>query len=79
MKMRSDIRQIIMQSNSPRLANVTFKVAVGLSVPRTVHDAALPSQVEKIFPAWRGYNYFLIGNDIIIVDDDYIVVFILEA
>jgi hypothetical protein len=79
-KMRSDIRQIIMhQDNPPRLTNVTFAVAVGVSVPRTVHDAALPLRVVEIFPAWQGYNYILIGNDIIIIDDDYLIVFILEV
>jgi hypothetical protein len=39
-------------------------------VPRTgsVRFAALPSTIVEIEPEWRGYEYFLVGDRIVIVD-----------
>jgi hypothetical protein len=50
------------------MASVNFSINVGSVVPRTVRYVALPSTVITIYPAWRGYSYFLVGDQILVVD-----------
>jgi hypothetical protein len=64
---------------APRVTNVNFSVSVGAVVPQTVTLAVLPSRVVEIYPAWRGYRYFIVGDRIIIVDDNLRIVFIIDA
>lgn len=66
---RTRIHQtIIKESNAPRVANVDFSLSVGTTVPRSVRLARVPSTVIKIYPAWRAYEYFMVGDQIVIVD-----------
>jgi len=37
-------------------------------IPRTVRFAPLPLTIIEIQPAWRGYEYFLVGEEIVVVD-----------
>ena len=59
---------VIHQRNAPRVSSPHFSVSVGARVPRTVRFAALPRTIVEIEPAWRGFEYFLIGDQIVIVD-----------
>jgi hypothetical protein len=55
-------------------------VAVGRPVPRSVHFVPVPQAIFAIQPAWRGYDYFMIGDQIVIVDPRSMeIVAILEA
>jgi len=67
---RTKIHTIIVgQRSAPRVAHVDFDVRVGTRVPRgKVHLAAIPSTIIDIQPAWRGFEYFLVGNEIVVVD-----------
>jgi hypothetical protein len=78
---RTQIRQtIIKQSNAPRVTNVNFSLNVGTVVPRTVKVAVLPRTVVEVYPAWRGYRYFIVGERIVIVEPDTLrIVFIIDA
>jgi hypothetical protein len=77
---RTEIRQVIVKSGkAPRVTNVNFTISVGAVVPRTVQVVVLPPRVVEIYPAWRGYRYFLVGDRIIIVDGAYRIVFIIDA
>jgi outer membrane biosynthesis protein TonB len=78
---RTQIRQtIISESNAPRVTNVNFSLTVGTVIPRTVTIVVLPPRVVEIYPAWRGYYYFLVGDRIVIVEPDTLrIVFIIEA
>jgi hypothetical protein len=59
---------IIHERNVPRMGSVSFDVSVGTRVPRGVRFAALPQTILEIEPAWRGFEYFVIGDEIVIVD-----------
>jgi hypothetical protein len=59
---------IIHERNVPRVSNVNFAVSVGTRVPRGVRFAALPETVVEIEPTWRGFEFFLVGDEIVIVD-----------
>ena len=66
---KSRIRTTVIQSsNAPRVSNVNFSISVGTVVPRSVKVVAVPSTLVEIHPAWRGYMYFIVGDEIIIVE-----------
>jgi hypothetical protein len=66
---RTRIHEVItMERSAPRVTSVNFDVRVGTRVPRTVRFAPLPATVIEIAPVWRGYEYFLVRDEIIVVD-----------
>ena len=48
--------------------NVNFSVSVGTVVPRTVTLRPLPTTVVEIVPQYRGYDFFVVREDIVIVE-----------
>jgi hypothetical protein len=66
---RTRIHEVIVnERNAPRISSAHFNVSVGAQVPRTVRFAALPPTIVEIEPEWRGFEYFMIGDQIVIVD-----------
>jgi Protein of unknown function (DUF1236) len=65
---RSQIKTIIGRERGPRLGSANFDVRVGTRIPRSVHYAVLPPDIVRIVPQYRGFNYFLVQDEIIIVD-----------
>jgi hypothetical protein len=59
---------IVHERNAPRVSDPNFNVSVGARVPPTVRFVALPQTIVEIEPAWRGFEYFMIGDQILIVD-----------
>jgi hypothetical protein len=55
-------------SRAPKVGNVNFSVNVGTVVPRSVSVVAVPPTLIEIYPEWRGYMYFVVGDEIIIVE-----------
>jgi hypothetical protein len=47
---------------------VNFDISVGTRVPRSVHFVTLPGEIVRIVPQYRGFDYFLIEDEIVIVD-----------
>jgi hypothetical protein len=62
-KITSVIRQ---QKVEPTHLNVS--VNVGTRVPDSVRFHPLPVEVVDVYPEWRGYNYILVGQQIVVVD-----------
>jgi peptidoglycan hydrolase-like protein with peptidoglycan-binding domain len=50
------------------VSRVNFAVRVGTVVPRNVRVAAVPAALIAIYPAWRGYQYVVVEDEVIIVD-----------
>jgi hypothetical protein len=67
---RTRIHEVIVKNrNAPRVANVDFSLSVGTVIPRgKVKFVTVPREIVEIQPAWRGYEYFLVGDEIVIVD-----------
>jgi hypothetical protein len=66
---RTQIHQVFTkQRNAPRVDRVDFDLAVGTAVPRSVRFFPVPSTIIAIEPSWRGYDYFMVGEQIVIVD-----------
>ena len=66
---RTRIHQVIVSDrNAPRVSRVDFQLNVGVAVPRSVKLAPVPTTIVEIQPSWRGYEYFLVGDQIVIVN-----------
>jgi hypothetical protein len=65
---RSTIRTVIKQQKAQPATNVKFSISVGTRVPGNVRFYPLPVEVVHIHPTWRGYLYFLVGDQIIVVN-----------
>ena len=77
---RTKIRQTVLAGgNVPRASNVNFSVSVGTVVPTTVRVVAVPSVIVDIHPEWRGYMYFVVDDEIIIVDSGHRIVAVLAV
>ena len=61
-------RETLRGEKVERLTNVRFSITVGESVPRTVRLYRLPVSIMEYAPQYRGYEYILIGDEILIVD-----------
>lgn len=77
---RTTIRTSITKQNIKPATNINFSISVGTRVPRTVGFHPLPADVITIYPAWRGYEFFLVGSEIIVVNPRTLeIVAVLEA
>jgi hypothetical protein len=65
---RSKIGTVIKQQNVAPATNVNFSVSVGTRVPRTVGFHPLPTEVVTVYPEWRGYEFFRVNDQIIVVN-----------
>jgi hypothetical protein len=62
------IRDTLRVEKSERLSNVPFSTKVGEAIPGTVHLYVLPVSIMEYAPQYRGYEYILVGDEILIVD-----------
>jgi hypothetical protein len=73
---RTKIREtVIRESNAPRLArtDLNINLSVGERIPRDrihIRPLPLPATIVEIEPQWRGYEYFLVGDEVVVVDPD---------
>lgn len=47
---------------------LSVSVSIGTRVPASVHLYPLPVQVIEVYPAWRGFEYILVGDQIVIIN-----------
>jgi hypothetical protein len=77
---RTKVRTTIIEGGrAPRVDHVNFSLRVGTVVPRSVRIVSVPSVLVDIHPAWRGYYYFVVGDQIIIVNRNHHIVAILDV
>jgi hypothetical protein len=68
---RRKIQGIIGHDRAARVSgNVNFDVTVGATVPRSVHVEVLPEDVVEIVPQYEGFDYVLVGDEILIIDPE---------
>ena len=65
---RTRISQSIARLDVKPMTNVNFQISVGAVVPRDVHLSILPSDVVDIVPQYRGYSFFVVNDEIVIVE-----------
>jgi hypothetical protein len=77
---RTRVRQTVLAgSNVPRADNVNFSLSVGTAVPTSVRVVEVPSTLIEIHPEWRGHMYFVVGDEIIIVDRNHRIIAIVTV
>ena len=64
---RTKITSVIREQKVERV-NLNVSVNVGTRIPTSVHVYPLPQQVIVIYPEWRGYDYILVGEQIVIIN-----------
>ena len=66
---RTNIHQTILKErNVNRVTNVNFSINIGTRVPRSVRLEVLPASVITIVPEYRSYRYFVVDDQICIVE-----------
>lgn len=65
---RTHISTSISHLNVQPLSNVNFSLSVGTVVPRDVRLQPLPAEVVEIVPQYRGYDFVLVKDEIVIVE-----------
>jgi len=66
---RTHIRETVLKGgNVNRVSKVDFSLNVGTAVPRSVHLVTVPETIVTVHPAWRGFLYFVVNDEIIIVE-----------
>src|SRR5258706_1440382 len=65
---RTRVTESIARLNVAPINNVNFSLSVGTAVPRDVRFQPLPAEVVEILPQYRGYNFFVVRDDIVIVE-----------
>src|SRR5260221_2126642 len=65
---RTKITTVIKEQRVEPVKNVNFSISVGTRVPREVRFYPLPQEVVTIYPQWRGYEYILVNDKIVVVD-----------
>ncbi|MBV8754774.1 MAG: DUF1236 domain-containing protein [Hyphomicrobiales bacterium] len=53
-----------------RLGHADFALREGVRIPHSVHLYPLPEDIVTLVPAYRDYEYILVGDSIVIVDPD---------
>ena len=67
-RQRTRVTESITKLNARPVENVNFSLSVGTVVPRDVRFQPLPADVVEVVPQYRGYNFFVVRDDIVIVD-----------
>ena len=78
---RTKITTIIRNEHAAPVNSVNFSIAVGTRVPREgVTLRPLPAEVITVYPEWRGYEFVLVRDQILVIDPATLeIVAILEA
>jgi len=65
---RTKITSVIREQHVQPVKNVNFSISVGTRVPRDVTFHPLPTEIVTIYPEWRGYEFILVNDQIVVVD-----------
>jgi hypothetical protein len=77
---RTKITTVIKGEHVAPVEHVNFSLSVGTRVPRDVRFHTLPTEVVSIYPEWRGYEYILVGDQVVVIDpQSYEIVAVLDA
>jgi hypothetical protein len=65
---RTKISTVIRSQHVSPVTNVNFSISIGTRVPRDIQYRPLPTEVVTIYPEWRGYDFVLVRDQIIVID-----------
>ncbi len=65
---RSKISTVIRDQHVQSMNHVNFSISVGTRVPRDVSFRPLPPEIITYYPEWRGYEFILVNDQIVVID-----------
>ncbi len=65
---RTKITSVIREQHVQPETNINFSISVGTRVPKSVHFHPLPAEIVTVYPDWRGYEFFRVRDEIVVVD-----------
>jgi hypothetical protein len=65
---RTKITTVIRDQHVQPVTNVNFSISVGTRVPRDVSFHPLPAEIVTLYPDWRGYEFILVRDQILVID-----------
>jgi len=65
---RTKITTVIKEQHIAPVTNVNFSISVGTRVPRDVSFHPLPAEIVTVYPDWRGYEFILVRDQILVID-----------
>jgi cytoskeletal protein RodZ len=65
---RTRVTESIGRLNVQPVNNVNFSLTVGTAVPRDIRLQTLPADVVEVVPQYRGYSFFVVRDEIVIVE-----------
>lgn len=65
---RTRVTESISRLNVQPISNVNFSLTVGTAVPRDIRLQTVPADVAEIVPQYRGYSFFMVRDEIVIVE-----------
>ncbi len=76
---RTRVRETFRRQSVRELRDVDFSISIGTRVPRRIELYPIPAAVIDIVPQYRGYRYFVVQDDIVIVEPDtYEIVYVID-
>src|ERR1035438_628837 len=77
---RTKITTVIREQHVAPVQHVNFAISVGTRVPHDMRFNPLPTEVVTLYPEWRGYEFILVGDQIVVIDPrTFEIVAVLEA
>jgi hypothetical protein len=65
---RTKITTVLKRQHVQPVTNVNFSISVGTRVPLNVGYHPLPVEIVTIYQDWRGYEFFLVTDQIVVVN-----------
>lgn len=65
---RTRVAESITRLNVQPINNINFSLTVGTAVPRDIRLQTLPAEVVEVVPQYRGYSFFVVRDEIVIVE-----------
>jgi hypothetical protein len=65
---RTKIVSTIREQHVQPVTNVNFEIRPGVRVSRDVRFYPLPREVVTIYPEWRGYEFILVNDKIVVIN-----------
>ena len=79
---QTTIRQTVLSAaNAPRVSNINFAINVGIAVPSRVRVVAISTfpRLVEFFPQFRDDSFFVVDDDIVVVDRGHRIVDVVPA
>jgi hypothetical protein len=75
---RTRVRETVFVKG-PRVNNVNFAINVGVEVPRSVRIVEVDPILVEYYPRYRGHFYFIVNDQIIIVDSRHHIIAVIDV